>query len=272
MTELLATAAALDAASAYHSIRLGWPEDRTGWVRCADVDAEFVARWERRLDPYLIERYQRSHPMTVSGFALDFYAHIPGVLGGGAFRLARRVLRLDRSSVAFHVHDHELYPDAIALLDERFWCLASDPAADTEAATVVEDEAALAGILRAQVRSHADDFLARCAGGAELPRRRRLGAFFDGLDAGIWLAGDGSAAAAEEVLATTAVVLPGGTREFDEPSSVHLLTDPRGRQHLSMRRVGCCYYYKVAPAGTVCATCPRLDDASRARRYAELET
>ena len=268
---LAATAAAADALNEWLHVRLGWAEDRAGWTACVDVDAGFLAAWENRIEGYVARTYGRSHPMTVSGFALDWYAGLAGLVGGACFRQARRVPRLGRAALAFRRHPEDEYPDGVALLDARFWCLPDDADADHPDATAVEDESALAAVLRAQVRSHADDFFTAYAGRARLPRRHKLGAFFDGLDTGIWYGGDPQVGAADEVLRLGATVLPGATAEFGESSSIHLLTDRRGRTHLSRRRVGCCYYYKVAEDEEACSTCPRVGDETRAVRYAELD-
>lgn len=268
---LTATAAAADALNEWLHVRFGRPDDVAGWTGCADVDAEFLAAWEERIEGYVARAYGRSHPMTVSGYALDWYAGIPGLVGGACFRLARRVPRLDRDALAFRCHPDDQYPDGVALLDQRFWCLPDDPDAGHPDATAVDDEATLARLLRAQVRGHADDFFRAYAGRARLPRRHKLGAFFDGLDTGVWYGGDPGVGAAPEVLRLGATVLPGGTAEFGDQSSIHLLTDERGRTHLSRRRIGCCYYFKVADDSRACTTCPRLDDAARAARYAELD-
>ena len=77
--------------------------------------------------------------------------------------------------------------------------------------------------------------------------------------------------AAPEVLRCGALVLPGSTPEFTDGSTIYRLTDSRGREHLSRRRMGCCYYYKVTESGEACATCPRVSDAERVKRYAEYE-
>lgn len=262
------TADLLDAVIPWLRVRVGLPADVTGWTRCADVDAGFLAGWESRMAAGITRTYGRTHPMTASGFCLDFYAGVPGRLGGALFRLARRVPRLDRASLAFSCHPEEHHPDGVALLDPRFWCLPGDPDAGHPDATVVADEAALAAVLRAQVRVHADDFLGGYRGGARLPRRGLLGSFFDALDVGVWYGGDPDG---PTVVAEGAVVLPGGTAEFAAASSLHLLVDARGRTHVSRRRVGCCYYFKVTDDGRACATCPRVDDAERAVRYAELD-
>jgi hypothetical protein len=264
---LHASADRVDAAISWVQVRVGLPDDATGWTRCADVDTAYVAGWESRLATGISRAYGRTHPMTTSAFCLDSYAGIPGQVGGALFRLARRVPRLDRASLAFSCHPDSHHPDGVALLDHRFWCLPGDPDATHPHATVVADEAALAAVLRAQVRAHADEFVAGYRGGARLPRRALLGAFFDGLDTGVWYGGDPEV---HTVPSEGSTVLPGDTAEFADPSSLHLLVDARDRTHVSRRRVGCCYYFKVADDGRACATCPRVDDAERARRYAEL--
>lgn len=264
---LQSTVARLDAAIGWLALRVGLPEDTPAWTRCADVDAAFVAEWESAMAGGIARTYGRSHPMTATGFCLDGYAGIPGHIGGATFRLARRVPRLDRDSLAFSRDPDAHHPDGIALLDPRFWCLPGDPDAAHPDATVVDDERALAAVLRGQVRAHADAFLAGYRGGARLPRRGLLGAFFDGLDVGVWFGGD---PAAPEVVAEGAVALPGGTAEFGA-SSLYRLVDARDREHVTRRRVGCCYYFKVTEDGRACSTCPRVDDPERVRRYSEID-
>jgi hypothetical protein len=73
------------------------------------------------------------------------------------------------------------------------------------------------------------------------------------------------------VLRVGALVLPGSTSEFAGASSLHVLTDARGRRHLSRRRFGCCYYFQVAVDRQPCTTCSRVNDATRALRYAEID-
>ena len=262
------TVARVDAALSWLQVRVGLPEGTADWTRCSDVDVAFVADWETWMAGSITRTYGRTHPMTASGFCLDSYAGIPGQVGGAMFRLARRVPRLDRASLAFSCGPDAPHPDGVALLDPRFWCLPDDPDATHPAATAVADEAALAAVLRAQVRTHADEFLAGYRGGARLPRRGLLGSFFDGIDTGIWFGGD---PAAPTLPAEGSAVLPGGTVEFRDASSLHLLIDARERTHVSRRRLGCCYYFKVADDGRACATCPRVDDTERALRYAEIE-
>ena len=98
-----------------------------------------------------------------------------------------------------------------------------------------------------------------------LPRRSLFGAFFDGLDTGLWLGGpDG-----EQALADASAVLPGGTPEFRDASTLHPLTEARGRVHLTRRSVSCCYYFHLDEAGEACFTCARTTDGERQRRAAE---
>ena len=74
-------------------------------------------------------------------------------------------------------------------------------------ATAVADEPALAAVLRAQVRAHADAFLAQHPSRGRLPRRTLLGAFTDGMDTGLWLGGDPTP---ERLLPDAALALPAG--------------------------------------------------------------
>ena len=236
-----------------------------GWTRCSSVDAAFVTRWEQAVAAQHVHRFGRSHPTTAAGYVLGWYAGIPAGLGGALFRLARRVPRLDRASVAFRLCA-EAYADAFALTDTRFWCLPSDRAADHPDATVVPDEAALATVLRAQVRDHADEFLAHYPSRGRLPRRALLGAFTDGVDTGLWLGGD---TAPERLLPEAAIALPGGPSPLPA-TTLAVLVDGRGRRHVDRRTLSCCYYFRVAPEEGPCGTCPRIPHDERVRRFTEL--
>ena len=203
MTPLADSAARLGEAFG-HPVLCGEPGP--GWTRCAEVDAAFVTRWEQAVAAQHVHEFGRSHPTTAAGYVLGWYAGVPAGVGGALFRLARRVPRLDRDAVAFRLAA-EAYPDAYALLDARFWCLPTDPAADHPDATAVRDEPALAAVLRAQVREHADAFLAEHPTRGRLPRRALLGAFTDGVDTGLRLGGD---ATPERLLPDAALALPAG--------------------------------------------------------------
>jgi hypothetical protein len=214
------------------------------------------------------EWYGRDDPITSSGYVLSWYADVAPSAGALSFLLDRRVPNLDRDALAFRRYAEVEYPEAIALLDSTFWCLPDDPAADHPDATVVSDQQTLAAILRAQVRRHADDFLATYRPGARLPRRHLLGAFFDSLDDGFWIS-DSVGVVQQDYVAAARRVLPGATDQFADGSTFHSLVDDSGREHLTRRRVSCCYYFKVAEDGRACMTCPRTSDAERLKRLCE---
>lgn len=230
---------------------------RTGWVCCADLSPNDMAGWEAAVADQLARRHGRSDPRTAAGYVLGWYAAVPAMIGGAFFRLARRVPQLGTRDLAFH-RAPEGHPDGIALLNESFWCLPSDPAADDPRATTVDDEARLAAVLRAQVRRHADEFLSWYRPGARLPKRALLGAFFDALDTGVSYGGSGW-----EVLSACAAVLPGGTAEFREATTAFAIVGEDGHPQVTRRRIGCCFHYRVADE--ICATCPRLARLNRSR-------
>ena len=143
---------------------------------------------------------------------------------------------------------------------------AGRPGAGHPDATVVADEAALAAVLRAEVRGHADAFLATYPAHGRLPRRALLGAFTDGVDTGLWLGGD---PAPDRLPAEAALVLPAGSSPLPA-STIAVLVDGRGRRHVDRRTLSCCYYFKVDPAAGPCGTCPRIPAAERLRQLTEL--
>jgi hypothetical protein len=263
---------ALHAGAAAHTLLRTEP----GWTRCSEVDAAHLAGWEAATAAALPGWYGAgADPTTASAHVLHWYAAVAATAAAALFRHARRVPRLDRAAVAFRCPAGTLIPDATALLDDRFWCLPADPDAGHPDATVVTDEAALAAVLRAQVRAHAEDFLAGYVPSARLPRRARLGAFFDALDTGVWRGADGTTACAGPaeagaLLAEAALVLPGRTPEFADATTLQPFHDDRDRLWVTRRRVSCCFYYRVSPDGSACSTCPRTGARERARRYAEL--
>ncbi|WP_214367886.1 (2Fe-2S)-binding protein [Pseudonocardia sp. H11422] len=269
------TAARVSAAVEGLDLHVGPAPAADGWTRCSDVDAGFVARWEADTAAALPGWYGGTHPTTASAFVLHWCASLPGLTGAAFFRHARRVPVLGRAALAFRRGPGNPIPVATALLDERFWCLPDDPAAGDPAATVVGNVDALAAVLRAQIRGHADEFLAEYVPGRPLPRRALLGAFFDALDTGVWRGADGLTTCRDRLAMTATLreaglVLPGGTAEFPEPTALQPFVDGRGRVWLSRKRTSCCYYFKVSGDGAACSTCPRTSPAERAQRYADL--
>lgn len=237
-----------------------------GWLRCSEVDTSFMAKWERQAAESQLRYDGRSHPTAAASYALGWYADIASRIGGMCLLLERRVPRLGRHVLAFRCHPEDYYPDAVTFLDSRFWCLPDDSDAAHPDATAVADESMLGAILRAEVRAHADDFLATYRPGARLPRRDLLGAFFDGLDVGFWRDDMSTGPTLADSLALAQTVLPGATPEFADPSSLFVVEDPEGGQHVTRCRVSCCNYYRVSEVGETCTTCPRTTDEERRRR------
>ena len=207
--------------------------------------------------------FNKTHPQATCGYVLSYYADIAPTIGAMFYALDRRVPLLDRKSIAFKLDSEHAYPDSIAVLGREFWCLADDSAAAHPDATVVADEQVLASVLRNQIREHADDFLTGYAPSARLPRKYLLGAFYDALDSGFnHQEGDPTTPAA--CMRAARLVLPGPTPEFGQGSSYYVAVDDDGHEHMTRRRVGCCYYFKVGDEGP-CVTCPRVNDSERAR-------
>lgn len=247
------------------------PEKAAGWIRCSDVDNRAIAEWEKCVTTMLTRDFHQHHALASASYVLDWYAGIPSYIGGLAFGLARRVPRLDRQSLAFHRHPTDAYPDGIALLASQFWCLPEDSASQHPDATVVDTEEKLAEIVRGQVRAHADDFLSSYRSGSRLPRRHLVGAFFDGLDTGVRMQ---STEPADEtryrrILRDARLVLPGAVPEFADATTLELLQDDKGRQHLTRKRISCCFYFKVSEGGIACATCPRTSPSERLQRLSD---
>ncbi|GAA4377683.1 (2Fe-2S)-binding protein [Nocardioides caricicola] len=262
MHPLAATAARADASRDWLAISYAEAAP-DGWSRCSEVDADRIAAWEARVEAWHRAELGRTHAMSTAGYVLSYYADIAPTVGALFFHVDRRVPSLARGDLAFRTEDTYTYPDGVAVLGRSFWCLPGDEAAGHPDATVVADEHELGAVLRAQVRAHADDFLASYRPSARLPRRALLGAFFDALDSGF----GPERPDAEGVTATfgsARVVLPGPTPQFAQGTSYYLA----GGEHLTRTRVGCCYYFKVGDDGP-CTTCPRTSAEERARRLAE---
>lgn len=261
---LAATAARADAHRDWLSLTYAdaVPE---GWTRCSEVDAAHVAGWEDRVTAWQRTEFGRTHPQASSGYVLSYYADIAPTVGALFFLVDRRVPSLAADALAFRTDAVYTYPDAIAVLGGAFWCLPDDEAAGHPDATVLADEEELGAVLRAQVRAHADAFLATYRPSARLPRSALWGAYYDALDAGF--APDRPRAPVPEATRAARLALPGPTPEFAQGSSFYLAVDEAGGEHLTRRRVGCCYYFKVGDDGA-CTTCPRTSDEERLARLA----
>lgn len=262
---LAATVARLDAREPERSVHLGVPPGETGWITCQEVIEQpvLLRRWQADAAAHLRDEHSTVPAITSAAFVLGEYAGICGFLGGATYSLDRRVPRLDAGALAFRQDPAVWWPRAFALLDRRFWCLPDDPDAFHPDATAVAGELELATVLRAQVRAHADAFLAMYEPGVRMARRHLLGAFFDGLDCGPWVV----SGKRERAVADSARVLPGRTVEFKDASTLRRLVDARGREHLTRERISCCFYYRL-PDVEACFTCPRTSLAERVERAA----
>lgn len=242
----------------------------SGWTRCSLLldEPDRLTQWQARVVESFAATYPGSEPAglarAAAGSVLDWYAYVPGFLVGSMFHLARRVPEATPELTAIRTDPAEHWVDGTALLGTRFWCLPGDPDAGHRDATVVGTEGELAGVARAQVRSHADRFLAAYRPLGRLPRRALLGAFFDALDTAAWEVE--GLATARSCVRSARTLLPGRTREFADASRMYALTDTLGRVHPAQRRVGCCESYRITQS---CFGCPRTTDAERAEQAAD---
>jgi len=205
--------------------------------------------------------------MASAGYVLGWYAFLPGLLGGRCFARARRVPRLDAGALAFR-RDADHWPDAVALLDERFWCLPSDeaPATRRPSSSPTRPSWPVCCAPRcAPTPTPSSPATARAPGCPVMACLARSSTASTRACAAATPPGRTPALPA---LADTARVLPGGTPEFADASTVGLLTDDHGRTHLIRTRVSCCYYDKLPGDHVACFGCPRTPDGEWAARAA----
>lgn len=249
-----------------NAVRLGIPRYEGDWTCCATVleEPEFMQRWQASVTEQLARSYDlplQAVATTAAACVLDWYAYTPGFLAGAMFHVARRVPRVSPETIAFRRDPAEHWISGTALLDGHFWCLPDDPAAFTHQAHVLSDAEDLAEIARAEVRSHADRFLATYDPGIRLPRRALLGVFFDALDSAPWIAE--ALEPDRSCLESSRLLLPGGTACFPDASRLYTLTDLHGHRQISRRRVACCESHRIEPGSQACFDCPRTSDERR---------
>lgn len=266
---LAASLAALDASDEWVEWRSAVPRDGRGWIRCADLQDRGLAEWEEEAAARQRVEHGRSDAITAAAYALEWYGLVPGSLGGLLYRSARRVPTLSADVLWVRQHAEEGWVDGVAWTGGRFWCLPADPAAAHPDARVVDDETALAAVLRAEVRQHADAFLATYRPGARLARRDLLGTFFDGLDGAAWDYEETDPARFGPMVEAARVVLPGRTPEFRDSSTLYVLDRHDGAPHLTRERISCCRHYRVAADARACFTCPRTTRAERRDRLVD---
>jgi hypothetical protein len=239
-----------------------------GWLRCEQVlrDPSFFTGWRAAVARHLAERHGAVPDQTSAGYVLQRYLRIPAYTGALLFHSARRVPALEPSRLAFRLERGCV--ETIALRPGPFWCLPTDPDARHPDAGMVPDDAALATVLRRQVVAHAAHFLRSYGPTVRLGRRTLWATVTDMIDSGLLLAGrsQGDEAAG---MADARLVLAERFEPLTSASTARTLTDSRGVTHWTHQRGSCCFYYALPGVTHACATCPRVDDAERARLLGE---
>ncbi|MGB6226629.1 MAG: (2Fe-2S)-binding protein, partial [Pseudonocardiaceae bacterium] len=67
------------------------------------------------------------------------------------------------------------------------------------------------------------------------------------------------------------LVLADGEQPLTSSSTICELTDDRGRPHWTRLRGSCCFLYALPGVARPCASCPRVNDAERARIFGTLD-
>jgi hypothetical protein len=246
----------------------GDPDDSgTHWVRCADLldDPRLIAAWADRVTAWLDDGHGEAPDRTVAGYLLSWYLTVPAQAAALLFHTARRVPQIRPADLAVRFGPDHPRPDRIALLSDRFACLATDPAAAGPDATPVADDAALAAVLRDRYATHASPFLTvLCDALGERMRfgRRTLWASAtDSLDGAFWRIGQYCGQEGVGV-ANAALVLPAPLAPFTSASTLRPTGgDPGGdpaADGWTRRRESCCFHYVLRTGVGPCATCPRV--------------
>jgi hypothetical protein len=252
-----------------------WP--RAPWMGCEHAlsDPDFFPRWRRVVAQRFVEQYAHASQQAfvperaTAGYVLQRYLVIPSYLGGSLFHSARRVPSLMPRQLGFRLDGAALH--GIVLRPGRFWCLPDDPDAGHPDAMPVPDEAALGTVLRQQMIAHATRFLAVYNPQVRLGRRTQWAAVTDMLDKALLLAGC-SFGSPQAGASDARLVLAGGERPLTSTSTICQVTDDRGRTHWIRRRGSCCFRYALPGTEHPCASCPRVNDADRARTLATLNS
>ncbi|MFN2496281.1 MAG: (2Fe-2S)-binding protein [Pseudonocardiaceae bacterium] len=240
------------------------------WTSCAQAlsDPACFSRWRASVAAVLAERHTEVPERTTAGYVLQWYLGVPSYPGAMLFHSARRVPSLQPRQLAFRLGLGRV--QEVALRPGRFWCLPGDPDTGHPDAIPVPDEAALGAELRREVVSHATRFLQVYGPLVRFGRRTLWATVTDVLDISLLLAGRAfgspSAGAADARL-----VLADRVEPLTSASTTCAVTDEHGRTHWTRRRGSCCFYYALSGVVQPCATCPRTDDAERARLLGRLD-
>lgn len=236
-------------------------DDRTGWVRCSALltgPGRFLA-WQREVAAAYGDGVDDAGLLTGQGLVLDAYLAAVLLPAVGAFHLDRRVPDLTPALLAVRPGAPGSPVAAVAVESARFGCLVDDPSADDAGAYAVGNLTALAGLLRTAVLEHAEALLAAYAPTTRIGRHGLWAAATDAVDVALMVGGsisrDMARARADAGLVLGPAPLVGG-------STLHQITDDRGRTHWTRRRYSCCYVYRASDQ-TTCVTCPRVSDEDR---------
>lgn len=253
--DLAGSVSAADAAQPELRLRTGLPDG--DWVRCTDLLAD-LAGWAGRIAGWLTLEYGEAPDRVVAGYLLSWYLTVPAKVGALLFHTARRVPDIGPADLAVRFGETPR-PDGVALLSDRFACLATDQGAALPAASPVPDDMTLAALLRERYATHATQFLTELTAtvrGLRLGRHTLWASATDALDGACWRAGQALGAERAGV-ADAALVLPSAAAPFTSAST--LRPDSVGGGW-TRRRDSCCFHYLLRAGMGTCATCPRVCD------------
>jgi hypothetical protein len=232
-----------------------------GWFRCADLLARPVLfdEWREVLSSWLTGEHGSAPSQTAASYVMSWYLHVPAYVGALLLHHERRVPSLKPELLAFGLGEDRPHPEGMAVLGDAFYCLPTDPGSVRPEATVVRDERALAGVLRAQYVAHAAQFVRAYAPGTRLGRRTLWAAATDALDNSLWWAGrqGGTQDAEGAGVADAALVLDERHRPLTSASTLRLTDGPDGHREWARRRESCCFSY-LLPGEAECGECPRV--------------
>src|SRR6476469_4491939 len=84
-------------------IRMGLPDDSTGWVTCAELLSapESFTMWRQELAGWLHDRYGEAPERTTAGYVMSWYLSVVADLSANKFNNERRVPSLRPEHLAF---------------------------------------------------------------------------------------------------------------------------------------------------------------------------
>lgn len=236
------------------------PVGEPGWVGCGVLLGEpgRLAHWRARLGEWLAARYPDVPERTTASWILSWYLYVPAHAGALLLHHERRVPSLGSSGLAFRIGEDRPHPEAIAVLDDKYYCLPTDPGSTRPEAVVVRDERTLAAVLRAQFVAHANRFLHVYGPQTRLGRRQLWAAATDALDNALWSAGrlGGTAEAEGSAVADAALVLESRFPPLTSGSKLRLAAGANGHREWTRDRESCCFSYLLR-GESECEGCPR---------------